>query len=345
MAEAQVDLDALASDDNVAVDRVAGRDYQYVKVAFGADDTVNKVGSVSSNPLPVALSSTDNQVLDDILTALQILDNVVAGGETQVDVISSALPSGAATEATLSAIQTAVEVIDNAIAGTEMQVDIVSGSVGVTGTVTVDGSGVTQPISAASLPLPSGAATAALQTTGNTALSAIQTAVQLIDNAISGSEMQVDVVASLPAGTNNIGDVDIASAIPAGANLIGDVGISGARTSGGTTLYRNIDVDESEDQIKGSAGQLYWLHAMNVTSAVLYLQVYNATAASVTVGTTTPDLTFPIPTQGDTNGAGFVLAIPNGIAFSTAITIAATTTVSGSAGPAANGCVVNAGYA
>lgn len=55
--------------------------------------------------------------------------------------------------------------------------------------------------------------------TGSTA-----TAVQLLDNAISGNEMQVDIVASLPAGTNNIGDVDIASALPAGTNVIGDVG-------------------------------------------------------------------------------------------------------------------------
>jgi hypothetical protein len=48
-------------------------------------------------------------------------------------------------------------------------------------------------------------------------------ALQILDNAISGSEMQVDVVAALPAGDNNIGNVDIASAIPAGANLIGSV--------------------------------------------------------------------------------------------------------------------------
>lgn len=53
-----------------------------------------------------------------------------------------------------------------------------------------------------------GVATAANQSTANTALSAIQTAVQTLDNAISGNEMQVDVVAALPAGTNNIGDVD-----------------------------------------------------------------------------------------------------------------------------------------
>jgi hypothetical protein len=37
----------------------------------------------------------------------------------------------------------------------------------------VDGSGVTQPVSAASLPLPTGAATSALQTTGNTSLASI----------------------------------------------------------------------------------------------------------------------------------------------------------------------------
>jgi hypothetical protein len=34
---------------------------------------------------------------------------------------------------------------------------------------------------------------------------AIKTAVEILDNAISGSEMQVDVVAALPAGTNCIG--------------------------------------------------------------------------------------------------------------------------------------------
>lgn len=42
-----------------------------------------------------------------------------------------------------------------------------------TGLLRVDGSGVTQPISATSLPLPAGASTSALQTSGNATLSAI----------------------------------------------------------------------------------------------------------------------------------------------------------------------------
>jgi hypothetical protein len=110
-------------------------------------------------------------------------------------------------------------------------------------------------------------------------------------NAISGTEMQVDVVAALPAGSNaigklaantgvDIGDVDVTS-ISAGSNLIGDVGISGARTSGGATHYRNIDVDETEDAIKASAGQVYFIQCTNLDATVIYLHFYDAGTGSV----------------------------------------------------------------
>jgi hypothetical protein len=140
--------------------------------------------------------------------------------------------------------------------------------------------------------------------------------------------------------------VDIAS-ITAGSNLIGDVGV-GVRTSGGTTIFRSLDLDETEEQIKGTAGQVYWIMAFNVATAVRYLKFYNATDATVVVGTTTPVLTIPIPTQNaSANGAGFVLSIPNGIAFSTAITVAATTGVADNdtGAPGANEVIVNIGYA
>jgi hypothetical protein len=163
--------------------------------------------------------------------------------------------------------------------------------------------------------------------------------------------------AALPAGTNaigklaansgvDIGDVDVTS-ISAGSNLIGDVGISGARTSGGTTIFRSLDLDETEEEIKASAGQVYWIHAMNLSATKKYLKFYNATAANVTVGTTTPVLTFPLLTSGDTNGAGFTFAVPNGIVFGTAITVAATTGVADNdtGAPGANEVVVNIGYA
>ena len=50
---------------------------------------------------------------------------------------------------------------------------------------------------------------------------AIKTAVETLDNAISGSEMQVDVVASLPAGTNAIGKLAANSGVD-----IGDVDVT-----------------------------------------------------------------------------------------------------------------------
>lgn len=63
-----------------------------------------------------------------------------------------------------------------------------------------------------------GGATEAKQDTMITHLSQIEAAVETLDNAISGNEMQVDIVAALPAGNNNIGDVDIASSVlPTGA--------------------------------------------------------------------------------------------------------------------------------
>ena len=79
---------------------------------------------------------------------------------------------------------------------------------------------------------------------------AIKTAVEVLDNAISGSEMQVDVVGALPAGTNaigklaansgvDIGDVDILS-IAAGDNNIGNVDI--ASIAAGDNNIGNVDI-------------------------------------------------------------------------------------------------------
>jgi hypothetical protein len=117
--------------------------------------------------------------------------------------------------------------------------------------------------------------------------------------------------------------------------------------AGGSTPYKNLDVDETEDEVKGTAGKVFWVHAINLTAVKQYLKFYNATAANVTVGTTTPVLTFPIPTMADTNGAGFTINFGDaGVQFTTAITIAATTAFADNdtGAPAANAVIVNLGY-
>ena len=352
----------------LAADDIGGTHHQRVKIQYGADGSATDVSDAS--PLPVDDAGGSLTVDNAHLTAL---GGAISGTEVQVDIVASAAVPVTDNSGSLTvdnggtfAVQvdgdalTALQLIDDAVyaddadwtdgtskhllVGGLYQSSEQSITDGDVGPLSVDVNGklkVAEENSAAIL-----ADTAAMDTNLGT-----------IAGAVSGSEMQVDVVAALPAGTNaigklaandgvDIGDVDVTS-ISAGANLIGDVGLSGARTSGGTTLYKNIDVDESEDQVKGTAGQVYWIHAVNVGTAPRYLKIYNATAANVTVGTTTPDLTFPIPSQGDANGAGFTLSIPNGIAFSTAITIAATTGVADadSGAPGGNEVIVNLGYA
>ena len=94
--------------------------------------------------------------------------------------------------------------------------------------------------------LPSGAATEAKQDVIETTLNSIEGDTSSLAGAVSGTEVQVDVVASLPAGTNNIGDVDIASALPAGTNSIGTVVLgAGSASIGKLTAIAPVDFLDS----------------------------------------------------------------------------------------------------
>lgn len=115
--------------------------------------------------------------------------------------------------------------------------------------------------------------------------------------------------------------------------------------TGGLSIHKNLDVDETEDDIKTSAGQIYGWVFTNLTSATLYVKFYNATAANVTVGTTTPVMTIPIPGNSTDAVTGFMLGAM-GIEFSTAISIAATTGLAdnNTGAPAANALVATVFY-
>jgi hypothetical protein len=89
-------LDAGSGGSTLATDDVGGVHYQIAKLAYGALNTANVVTSTATNPLPVALSDTDNAVLDNIQTAVQLIDNAISGSEMQVDVVA-ALPTGSNT--------------------------------------------------------------------------------------------------------------------------------------------------------------------------------------------------------------------------------------------------------
>lgn len=94
-------------------------------------------------------------------------------------------------------------------------------------------------------------------------------------------------------------------------------------TSGGSSTYTG-NITNTAVAVDASPGQVYGYFFYNANSSVCYVQFWNTAQGSVTVGTTAPILSMGIPALGGAN-----VAFPNGIAFSTAITIAATTTRAG----------------
>lgn len=238
-----ITLNAGSGGSTVKTDDDGTAHWQYVKLAYGADNTQTRV--TATNPLPVdiysgtidvmlgtdfsAVLGTSNIVATDGSAALtlglhalgtdgtnaQIIStnttghvNIADGGNS-ITVDGTVTANLSATDNTvLDNIQTAVELIDDAVYvddadwtdSTSKHVltggvyqsapqTITDGDVGpfqvtangylitsVNGTVTVDGSGVTQPVS--------GTVTANLGATDNAVLDSIDTAVNLIDDAV-----------------------------------------------------------------------------------------------------------------------------------------------------------------
>lgn len=155
----------------------------------------------------------------------------------------------------------------------------------------------------------------------------------------------VNVASALPSGTNNIGDVDVLTlpALVAGTALVG-AATPGASASVGTatTAFRDPAVTNTAVAIKASAGKLHGYNLYNPNSSLAYVHFYNVAAASVTVGTTTPIRSVALPSTA--NGTVAVdREFTLGIAFGTAMSVAASTTATGGGAPS-TALVVNAEY-
>jgi hypothetical protein len=117
----------------------------------------------------------------------------------------------------------------------------------------------------------------------------------------------------------------------------------------GAEVFRSIDLDESEEEVKGKEGIVLGYDATNMSASPLYLKFYDAASSDVTVGTTTPKMSYPIPTNGDTNGSGRAQGPefgPNGVPFWNGITVAVTTGLADNdtGAPGANEAIVHVYY-
>jgi hypothetical protein len=187
------------------------------------------------------------------------------------------------------------KVQSSAVAGTEM------------GLVTRNIPGGTQPVSAASLPLPTGAATEA----------------------------------TLASIKDTDGVKKITDPLPAGTNLLGRAATD-AQTGNGCTPFKRIStLGTNAENVKSSAGNLYAALVSNTNAVARYLKLYDK-ATAPTVGTDTPVWTCLIPP----NSAGFTISIPPGLSFTLGIGIGITTGVADAdtGAVAADEIVVNLAY-
>ncbi len=142
------------------------------------------------------------------------------------------------------------------------------------------------------------------------------------DVGVMGLLVRTDAQAALATTT--------ADYIPAITDSIGAQYITPSASTGsiGASIYNNNALSSTKQAVNASAGNLYGYHIYNPNASVVYVQVWNVASASVTVGTTAPTMVLVIPALG---WADAPPSLP--IDFKTALTIAATTTATGSTAP------------
>jgi hypothetical protein len=122
------------------------------------------------------------------------------------------------------------------------------------------------------------------------------------------------------------------------------MGLTNVNVHRGLSIFRSIDLDESEEEVCARECVVFSIYASNTNASARWLKLYNATAAATTVGTTTPVATFYLPASG-ANPMKFDSTV--GLRFDTALSAAVVTGVADNdtTGPGANEVVVVIGYA
>lgn len=239
-ADSEVILNPGSGGASIASDLVTGKQYQVIKIATGGSGVADEVTTAS--PMPVT-------------------------------VITSALPTGAATAANQQT---------DALTDTELRASPVpvSGTVSVanfpatqpvSGTVAVSNFPATQPISAASLPLPTGAATAANQQTD-----------ALTDTQLRATPVPVSGTVTANTGlTQPLTDTQLrASAVP--VSIAATIAVKEVRSS--TPSQTSPAVTNSNTSILASNSNRLGATIYNEGAAICYMILGStATTTSYTI--------------------------------------------------------------
>ena len=255
---------------------------------LASESTLGDIDTKLDDRLPPALTTAGNIKVSIEEEGGLATESTLADAETHLGAIET---NTQATTAELGSVNTLLVSVDGKIPAKGQAAMASSTPVVIASNqsaIAVDGSAVTQPVSASSLPLPTGAATEsslssidgkitacdtgsiagsvtanagtnlntsalALETTLsslngkvtacdtgsiagsvtanagtnlNTSALALESTLSSLNGKVTACDTgSVTISAALPAGTNNIGDVDIASALPTGSNTIGKVNV------------------------------------------------------------------------------------------------------------------------
>lgn len=275
----------------IATDDVSGVHFQRVKLVDGTLDSNVGIAGDATNGLDVDVTRVQGTV-------------AVSGPLTDTQLRATAVPvSGSVAVSNFPASQQ--------VTGTFWQAtQPVSGTVGVSGTVTVDGSGVTQPVSDGG---------GSITVDGSVTVSNFPAS-----QAVTGTFWQATQPVSFSGQS-----VSVAPA-----------------TSGGLSIKSVLSSAtlSTATNVKASAGQVFGWVITNTSASPRYVKFYN-TSGTPTAGSGTPELRIMVP--GNTSGAGIVAAeFTNGIAFNMGIgfTIVSGPTDADPSNISANEVIVNVLY-
>jgi hypothetical protein len=378
MAIESVTANAGTGGADFAVDTITGSvQVPYVKLMSGTDAAEDLIGGDATNGLDVDVTRVSGTVAvsNAGLTAL----NAAIATEVQVDVVG-ALPAGTNAIGKLAA-NSGVDIGDvdvtsvtpgttasslgkaedaahssgdvgvmalsvrqdtaAALGGTDADYQplITDGSgrlhVNVGNTVTVGSHAVTN------------AGTFAVQVDGSalTALQVIDNPVIVDDAAFTPATTSV-MMAGFEADEGSTDSVDEGDGGAARMTLDRKVIVTPQpHTTGGLSTFRSIDLDETEEEIKDGAGQVYGWYIANLATSTRFIKLYNTNASLCSVGVTTPLITIPLPGNSSDDVAANAFS-GHGITFNTGICAAATTGVADNdtGAPGANEVVINIFY-
>ena len=140
-------------------------------------------------------------------------------------------------------------------------------------------------------------------------------------------------------GTRTTGQVGPLQADSIGSLHVGTLPNGETGTTLQVTSYFNSALTNTVTAVKASAGNVFWFEFINTGASAAFVQLFNLATASVTLGTTTPTHSFYVPAGGANDKVSTIALIQ----CSTAISIAATTTATGSTAPATS-LTINMGY-